>query len=138
MASTIYQGHKTRFIFDTKKLLHATSCKISVSTKLEEIATKDTEGSVVTPSNYSWSGSAECLLANLPSGNTTHVTADDILAKQIAKDEIDVDFTTGETGDIIWSGKAYIESFETTADDGSAVKVSISIKGNGDLTQDVN
>lgn len=136
MASTIYNGKLLRFKFNTKKFLHATTCKVSVSSKLEEIATKDTDGTVSVPSNYSWSGSTEALLSNLPAGDTTHVTYDDILALQLAGTEIDVEFTTDVTGDIIYTGKAFIESSDITADTGTSVKVSVSFKGNGNITQD--
>jgi hypothetical protein len=53
MASTIYNGKLLRFKFDNLKLIHATSCKLTVSSKLEEIATKDTDGTVSIPSGYS-------------------------------------------------------------------------------------
>lgn len=136
MASEIYKGKLLRFKFDGKLFLHATSCKLDFSMKLEEIATKDTNGTVSIPGNYSWSGSTEALLANLPSGDTTHVTFDTILAAQLAGTEIDVDFTTSVTGDIVYTGKAYIETASITAETDGAVKVSISIKGNGNMDQD--
>lgn len=135
MASEIYNGKLLRFKFDDKKVLHATSCKLSFSTKLEEIATKDTEGTVSSPSNYSWSGSTEALVANLPSGDTDHVTYDLLLDAQLAGTEIDVEFTTDATGDFIYTGKAYIENSDITADVGSSVKCTISIKGNGNVTK---
>ena len=68
MASEIYKGKLLRFKFDNKLFLHATSCKLDFSMKLEEIATKDTDGTVSIPGNYSWSGSTEALLAALPLG----------------------------------------------------------------------
>ncbi|QGK72846.1 phage tail tube protein [Flavobacterium sp. SLB02] len=136
MASEIYNGKLLRFKFNEKKLLHATSCKLDFSTKLEEIATKDTDGTVSIPSNYTWSGSTEALLANLPTGDLTHVTFDDILKLKLAGTQIDVEFTTDATGDIVYTGKAYIENASITADVGSSAKVSISIKGNGNLNQD--
>ncbi|WP_268846457.1 phage tail tube protein [Flavobacterium aestivum] len=135
MASEIYNGKLLRFKFDAKKLMHATSCKLDFSTKLEEIATKDTDGTVSIPSNYTWSGSAEALLANLPTGDTTHVSFNDILTKKLSGAQIDIEFTTDKTGDVIYSGKAYIESASITADVGSSAKVSISFKGNGNLNQ---
>ncbi len=131
---SIYQGKLVRFTFDDKKLMHATSCSLDISTKLEEIATKDTDGTVTVPSNYSWSGSAEALFSKLPSGDTTHVTANALIALQTAGTEVAIDFTTGTTGDFVFSGSAYIESAKITADTGSSVKVSFSLKGNGNLT----
>jgi len=136
MPSGIYNGTKLRLGFDDKKLLHTTSCKIDFQTKLEEIATKDTDGTVVIPSNYSWSASAEALVANLPSGDTTHVTFDTLLAAQLAGTEIDINFTTDETGDIIYTGKAYIENASITANVGESAKVSFSLKGNGNVVLD--
>lgn len=135
MASTIYDGKKLRFKFDDKLFLHATSCKLSIATKLEEIATKDTDGSMVVPGNYSWSGSTDALLSNLPVGDTEHVTFDTLLTAKLAGQEIDVEFTTDVSGDIIYSGKCFIENAEITADTGVAVKVSISFKGNGNITK---
>lgn len=135
--STFYQGGKLRFKFDNLKLLHATNCKISVSKTLEEISTKDTDGKVVIPSNYAWNGSTDCLLSNLPVGNTANVTADDLLEKLLAGTEVDVDFTTDETGDVIYSGKVYIENFEVTAENEASAKVTISFRGNGNLDRAV-
>jgi hypothetical protein len=39
-------------------------------------------------------------LANLPSGDTTHATADTLLDAQLAGTEVDVEFTTDVTGDL--------------------------------------
>lgn len=137
MASTIYQGKFLRFKFDDKKLMHATNCKFTVSSKLEEIATKDTDGTVSIPSNYSFTGSTEALLSNLPVGDTDHVTADTLLDAQLAGTEIDVEFTTDVTGDFIYTGKAYIDNFDIGAETGSSAKVSISFKGNGNITKEI-
>ncbi|WP_119792043.1 hypothetical protein [Flavobacterium anhuiense] len=136
MASEIYNGKLLRFKFNAKKFLHATSCKLDFATKLEEIATKDTNGTVVIPSNYSWTGSTEALLSNLPTGDVEHVTFDDILALKLAGTQIDIDFTTDVTGDIIYTGKAFIENAGITSTVGESVKVTVSFRGNGDLTQD--
>lgn len=135
MASTIYNGKLLRFKFDDLKLIHATNCKLTVSSKLEEIATKDTEGTVSIPSGYSFTGSTEALLSNLPSGDTTHCTADTLLDAQLAGTEVDVEFTTDVTGDFIYTGKAYISNYDLGAETGTSVKVSISFTGNGNITK---
>lgn len=137
MASTIYNGKLLRFKFDDKKLIHATSCKLDISSKLEEIATKDTDGTVSIPSGYSFTGSTEALLSNLPSGDTTHATADTLLDAQLAGTEVDVEFTTDVTGDFIYTGKAFISSYSLSAETGSSVKVSISFTGNGNITKEI-
>jgi PP-loop superfamily ATP-utilizing enzyme len=51
MASTIYNGKLLRFKFNETNSCN--SCKLTVSSKLEEIATKDTDGTVSIPSGYS-------------------------------------------------------------------------------------
>ena len=131
---SIYKGKIVRFQFDSKKLMHAINCSLDISTKLEEIATKDTDGTVTVPSNYTWSGSAEALFSTLPTGDTDHVTADTLIAQQLAGTEVAVEFTTAITGDFVFSGSAYFESVKIDAQTGSSVKVSFSFKGNGNLT----
>jgi hypothetical protein len=61
------------------------------------------------PSGYSLQD-REALLANLPSGDTTHATADTLLDAQLAGTEVDVEFTTDVTGDFIYTGKAFISN----------------------------
>jgi hypothetical protein len=135
MANTFYNGKLLRFKFGGKKFLHATSCKLTISSKLEEIATKDTDGTVSIPSGYSVTGSTEALLARPVPGDTTHVTADVLLDAQIAGEELDLEFTTDVTGDFVYTIKAYIDNHDLGATTGESVKVSISFKGNGDLNK---
>lgn len=131
----IYNGKFLRFKFDEKKLIHATNCKLTISSKLEEIATKDTDGTVSIPSGYSFTGSAEALLSKLPSGDSTHVTADTLLDSQLAGTEVDIEFTTDVTGDFIYTGKAFISNTDIGAEVNSSVKVTISFTGNGNITK---
>jgi hypothetical protein len=133
MASTIYKGKNLRFSFNGKTLYHATSCKFSISTKLEAIATKDTNGTVSTPSNYEWSLSADALVANRI--GSTQNDFMDLIDLQLAGAQIAVEFTTGITDDFVLSGNVYIESSDVTAETGNSVTGSFSFKGNGDLTQ---
>lgn len=131
--TNIYNGKFLRFKFGNKKLIHATNCKLTVSSKLEEIATKDTNGTVSIPSGYSFTGSTEALLSNLPVGDTTHCTADTLLDAQLAGEEITIEFTTDVTGDFIYSGKAFINNYDLGAEVNSSVKVTIAFTGNGNL-----
>ena len=130
----IYNGHKLRVIIGDKKVLHSTSCKINVSVKLEEIASKDTDGNVVTASNYSWTISGDALVAKKATGVTTHLDTKELMQAVLGRADQVVQFTTDETGDFVFSGNAIFESCDLTADDGSSAKYSFSMKGNGDLT----
>lgn len=132
----IFQGKNVRISAEGKTIYHATSCKLDMSMSLEEIATKDTDGSVNTPGNYTWNASTDALYATLPSGDTTHKSADEILDYLLAKTELDFEFSTNETGEWKYTGKVYVESASIDATVGQSVQGSFSFKGNGDLTKE--
>lgn len=136
-AGQIYNGSNVRLSFEGKVLYHTTSCKLQISTKLEEIATKDTAGSVVTPGNYAWTVSAEALVADKPSASTTQSGAMDIVDYQLAKTALDIEFTSGETGDWKYAGQVYVESADIDATVDQSMTGSFSFKGNGDLTKTI-
>lgn len=130
----IYKGKNVRFSFGDKTLYHATSCTLGISTTLEEIATKDTNGTVSVPGNYSWNISTNALVADKPA-SSTQVDFMDIVALQLAGTAIDIEFTDGETGSFILSGTVYIESANVSAEVGQSVTGDFSFKGTGDLTK---
>jgi hypothetical protein len=132
-AGQIYQGGATRFSYNGKTLYHTKGCKLQISTKMEEIATKDTSGSVVTPSNYSWSASTEALVADIPAGSTTQLGFIDIVQLQLAKTAIDIEITDGVLGSWIAIGQVFVESADIDATVDQSVSGSFSFKGNGDL-----
>lgn len=133
-SNTFYPGKELRIKVGGKAMFHSTSCGISISTTLEAIATKDTSGTINTPGNYEWTLTAETLIVNKALVGTS-VDTSDLLDMQLAGQEIEIDFTTGRDGDIMLSGKAYIESTGLKADNGSNSTVSYSFKGNGDLVK---
>lgn len=134
-AGQIYKGKNVRFRFNGKTLYHATSCGLSITTTLEGIATKDTDGTVSTPSNYEWSITTNALVADKPAASTTQVDFMDIISLQLAGTEIDIEFTTEVTGDFVLSGKVYVENGNITAEVGNSVSGDFSFKGNGNLTK---
>lgn len=133
----IYKGKNVRFRFDGKTLYHATSCALSITTTLEGIATKDTNGTVSTPSNYEWSITTNALVADKPTASTTQSDFMDIVSLQLAGTPIEIEFTTDVAGDFILSGTVYIESANITAEVGNSVSGDFSMKGSGDLTKAV-
>lgn len=136
-AGQIYNGSNVRLSYNGDVLYHTTSCKLQISAKLEEIATKDTNGSVVTPGNYAWNISAESLVADKPSASTTQLGAMDIVDFLLAKTELDIEFTSGETGDWKYAGKVYVESADIDATVDQSMTGSFAFKGNGDLTKTI-
>jgi hypothetical protein len=133
-AGQLYEGKAVRFRFDGKTLFHATSCKLSVSTTLESIATKDTDGEVSTPSNYTWSLTTDCLVADKPTGSTTQNGFVDMLQLQINKTPIDVELSTDVAGDFIISGQVFIESGDADFSVNQTATGSFAFKGNGNIT----
>jgi len=133
-AGQIYRGKNVRFSFEGKTLFHATSCALSVSTTLESIATKDTNGTKSVPGNYDWSITTSALVADKPT-SSTQTDFMELLSMQLAGTAIDIEFTTGETGDFLLSGTVYIESSNITAEVGNSVSGDFSFKGDGDLTK---
>jgi hypothetical protein len=135
MSGKIYKGKNVRFSFEGKTLYHATSCSLSVSTTLEELATKDTQGTISVPGNYSWSISANALVADKPAGSTTQDGFMDIMALQLASTPIDIEFTDGEVGSWKLAGTVYVESANISAEVGNSVTGDFSFKGTGDLVK---
>lgn len=129
---TFYKGKDLRIKVGGKPMFHSTSCSISVSTTLESIATKDTDGTINVAGNYEWSLSAETLTVNKAVAGTQADTFD-LLTLQLAGEEVEIEMTTGKKGDILLKGMALIESTNINADNGSSSTSSYSFKGNGDL-----
>lgn len=136
-AGQIYNGTNVRLSYEGKTLYHTTACKLQISTKLEEIATKDTNGSVVTPGNYAWNVSAEALVADIPALSTTQVGAMDIVDFLLAKTELDIEFTSSVTGDWKYAGSVFVESADIDATVDQSMTGSFSFKGNGNLTKTI-
>lgn len=135
-AGDIYQGKNVRFSFEGKTLFHATTCSVTVSTTLESIATKDTNGTLNIPGNYEWTMSTSALVAEKPAGSS-QMDFMELLTEQLAGREIDVEFTRGTAGDFVLSGKVYIESCSINAETANSVSGDFSFKGNGDLTKSI-
>lgn len=133
-AGKFYKGKKVRISIKGKTLYHATSCKVDISTELEEIATKDTQGKVSVPDGYSWSASTEVLVADKPL-SSTQSDAMDLIEFQLAGEELDFEFTTNEVGDFILKGKVLVSQASVDASTGNAVKGSFSFVGQGDLNK---
>ncbi len=129
-------GHNLRIKIGTTTpaaIYAAKECKISISTDTTEINHKDNYSSSwkeATASVNSWSGSTSGLVY-FDAANGI----DDLIAFQIAKTKIKVEFSTGVSGDIKWTGDAYLTSAEVSASVGDVVSYSVSFTGTGALVQ---
>lgn len=137
MAAKIYKGKNVRLSIGGKTVFHSTSCTLGLTTTLEEIATKDTNGTISTPGSYAWTLGLNSLVADKDVSNTEQTDFMSVLDLQLAGTEVDIEFTTDVEGDFLLSGKAYIESCNITAEVGNSVSGDFSFKGNGNLTKSV-
>ena len=133
-AGDILKGKDLRISLASGTLYHATECSFSTSRNFDEIATKDTNGNITTPDNYTWSLSTSVLVANKPNASTQK-DIHDIMTEYLAGTLVAVEFSTTTSGDILLSGNAYVESVEITASVEGRATYSVTLKGDGDLTQ---
>lgn len=132
-AGQAYKGKNLRIRVDGDTIFHATECSFNSSIALEEIATKDTQGSLVVSGNYTWGLSTNMLAAQRAALSTQEdfVT---LLNKHKAGTEIAVEFTTDVAGDVVISGAAFIESISISAPTAGFATAECSMKGSGDYT----
>lgn len=133
-ADTIYKGKNVRLRIGDKVLYHSTTAQITITSNTTEIATKDTNGTIVTPDNYSWTASMEALWSNKPDGSSTQLDPKDLLTHQLANDLLTLEFTTDVEGDDTYSGSCYVTSTDLGAEVGNSATASFQFTGSGDLT----
>jgi predicted secreted protein len=136
MPDKIYQGKNIRLTLAGKKVFHATDCGISATLNLEALASKDTDGDLQSPGSLSWSMSLSALVAEKDPVSLTHHSFKDVVRTFLNKVPVDIQYTTAETGDWVFSGSAYITQFDISAQTAGAATGSFSFTGNGDLTLD--
>lgn len=139
-AGQTYRGKHLRIIVDGKPLYHATSCSLDVTTNMDEVETKDTDGNIVTPGNYNFTLSTDGLVAEGPAGGT-HVDTFDLLQLQLDGTSLAFEFanvgTSGDTpeaGTKLISGNMYVNSTGISSDTPATATGSHSFTGNGNLT----
>ena len=143
MATTgIFNGTQLVVLVGTEVIAHATSCSLSVSADLPDATTKQSGGWAAEIAGLrSWSLTTDGLATVEPTG--TDYIVGDIFTALNGRTSVTVKFTTanGSTviaGDLVWSGSAFVESLDITADMESPVTYSASFTGTGVLTQSTN
>jgi hypothetical protein len=134
-AGTIYNGKNLRLLFDDKKLFHATSCQMTIASKTQEVATKDTDGDVITISGYNGTLSTDALWSDIESGQSaTQVSPMDLLALQIAGTAIAFEFSTSVSGDATVSGTCYVTNADLGAEVDNKATAGFQFAISGDIT----
>ena len=129
----VVNGHYLRFFDNGVAIAKATECTISWAIEMRETAHKDTAGDgggwkEVAPGQKSGTGSTSGLYAEDTNSFAT------LYGKMAAGTALDITFTTGESGDSVWSGEAYITSMELNAPNNENVTYSVSFEFSGEVT----
>lgn len=138
----VFNGTSLVVLVGTEVVAHATSCTLSVSADLPDATTKQSGGWAEEIAGLrSWSITTDGLATVEPTG--TNFVVGDLFSALNGRTSVTVKFTTanGSTpivGDLIWSGSAFVESLDITADMESPVTYSASFTGTGVLTQATN
>jgi len=130
----IVNGHYLRFYNGGSPIARAVSCTLSFSAETLDFSTKDSASGgpagwrEVAPGQKSASGSTEGLFAE-------DANAVSVLYSAFANGtELSLTFTTGESGDSIWSGTAIVTSLEINAANNENVTYSCSFEFTGEVT----
>ena len=146
MATTsVFNGTSLVVLIGTEVIAFATSCSLSIAIDAPDASTKQSLGwADEIGGQRSWSLTTDGLATVVPGTVATYVTTAELNALAIARTPVVVKFTTVDnstvggvtpvTGDVIYSGSAFIESVDMTADMESPVTYSVSFKGTGVLT----
>jgi predicted secreted protein len=138
----IFNGTNLVVLVGSEVIAHSTSCSLSVSADLPDATTKQSGGWAEEIGGLrSWSLTTDGLATVEPTG--TNYVVGDIFSALNSRTAVTVKFTTatGSTvivGDLAWSGLAFVESLDITADMESPVTYSASFTGTGVLTQAAN
>ena len=150
MATTsVFNGTSLVVLIGTEVIAFSTSCSLSIAIDAPDASTKESLGwATEIGGQKSWSLTTDGLATVVPGATATYISTSELTALAVARTAVSVKFTTVDnstvngvtpvTGDSIWSGSAFIESVDITADMENPVTYSVSFKGTGALTQSTN
>ena len=146
MATTsVFNGTSLVVLIGTEVIAFATSCSLSIAIDTPDSSTKQSLGwADEIGGQKSWSLTTDGLATVVPGSVATYISTTELSNLAIARTAVTVKFTTVNndtvggvtpvTGDTIYSGSAFIESVDMTADMENPVTYSVSFKGTGVLT----
>ena len=150
MATTsVFNGTSLVVLIGTEVIAFATSCSLSIAIDTPDSSTKQSLGwADEIGGQKSWSLTTDGLATVVPGAVATYISTTELSNLAIARTAVTVKFTTVNndtvggvtpvTGDTIYSGSAFIESVDMTADMENPVTYSVSFKGTGALTIGTN
>ena len=150
MATTsVFNGTSLVVLIGTEVIAFSTSCSLSIAIDAPDASTKESLGwATEIGGQKSWSLTTDGLATVVPGATATYISTSELTALAVARTAVSVKFTTVDNstvngvtpvvGDTIWSGSAFIESVDITADMENPVTYSVSFKGTVALTQSTN
>lgn len=136
-AGQIFKGRDLRIKVGDKTLYHATNCQLTVATTTEELATKDTNGTIVTPDGYTSSLSTDSLWADKLEASSTQLDPLDLLQHQLDEDLLTFEFSSYVNGERTISGNCYVTNTDLGAEVGSSATASFQFTVSGDIDIEV-
>ena len=146
MATTsVFNGTSLVVLIGTEVIGYATSCSLSLAIDAPDASTKQSLGwADEIGGQRSWSLTTDGLATVIPGTVATYISTTELANLAIARTPVQVKFTTVDNstvggvtpvvGDTYYSGSAFIESVDMTADMENPVTYSVSFKGTGVLT----
>lgn len=150
MATTsVFNGTSLVVLIGTEVIGYATSCSLSLAIDAPDASTKQSLGwADEIGGQRSWSLTTDGLATVVPGSVASYISTTELNNLAIARTPVQVKFTTVDnstvggvtpvSGDTIYSGSAFIESVDMTADMENPVTYSVSFKGTGPLTIGTN
>jgi len=130
-----YSG-SMRIKIATKTIMHEVEASLNEARDFEELASKDIVGKNFHPKEGTWSLTGNAIAAN--SNGDAQIDLQAIVESYQAKTLVAIELTDGVTGNMAYSGNAYIENYNLTTSNEEKVKYDFSLKGEGTLTVAVN
>ena len=147
MATTgVFNGTSLVVLIGSEVVAYATSCSLSMAIDAPDASTKQSLGwADEIGGQRSWSLTTDGLATVSPTTTVAnYVSLPELTTLALLRQPVTVVFTTVDnstvggvtpvTGDVIYSGSAFIESVDMTADMENPVTYSVSFKGTGVLT----
>jgi predicted secreted protein len=145
MATTgVFNGTSLVVLIGGQVIAHSTSCSLSLAVDAPDASDKEAAGwAVEIGGQKSWSVTTDGLSTVVPGALASYVSTDELMILAAARTAVTLKFTTVTgttpvTGDVYWSGDAFIESVDITADMENPVTFSVSFKGTGALATGTN
>ena len=119
---------------DEFKLMHSTSCSLSMNVDMIDISTKDSNGfRDILAGQKSFSLSADGLMDFASTGSTTDT--DELFTSMMGRTGVTFTFALDVQSGYKYTGTGFISSMEITGGVEDAPTYSVSIEGNGQITQ---